>query len=221
MSIHGWVENLRSFQNALLSPEKTKKDKIYQGDRDESKCREILGMKLSISLVSDDSNSTKGRKLANVKSSSKDLVTNLEGHNVALGLVTFGNGVSVETPLTTDFEVIKERIHKMEASGKTPFYKAMQAAYEKHLSKAKQEKVLVIDTDGLPSYESESTILDLGDNLKKEGITIITIGIGEDVNSSFLRRLASTPEDYYFAKAPKDIGTVFSEVTGSLVKKTS
>lgn len=187
----------------------------------EDQYKEILDFEspLFASLISDCSNSVSGSKLAHIKDSSTNLVNDLEGTNTPIGLITFGRGVKVETPLTKKTERIKEKIRAMSASGGTPFYKAMLSSYDYHLKKATNERVMIIDTDGLPSFNSERTILNLGDKLKEDGITIITIGIGKDVNKSFLRKLASTPGDYYFAEAPKDIRKTFEEVTGSLVRK--
>ena len=46
----------------------------------------------------------------------------------------------------------------------------------------------------------------------------LTIGIGEDVNSDFLKRLASSLEDYHFAKASFELKRIYKEVASDLLK---
>lgn len=176
--------------------------------------------RLSLSLVEDCSGSmdTEG-KIDKAKKASIDLVDSLEDREVEIGLVSFGGRVDLETDLMQNFSQLKDAIRRLRAGGNTPFLKAMQVSISSHLEFANGERVLVMDTDGRPSFAGKDEILQLGTSLKEKGVRIVTIGIGEDVNSQFLRRLASTPEDYYFAQAPEDISGVFETVTGSLVRK--
>lgn len=177
---------------------------------------------LTVSLVLDISGSmSSSNKIGKAKEASLEMVNSLRDLSVALGLISFGNQVTLEADLTKDLGRIKSAIKHLNTSGGTPFYEALEFSKQEHLDKTKDESVLVVDTDGKPTTSSEQKILDLGYRIKDEGTKIITIGIGEHVNSSFLRKLASTPEDYHFAKAPDDIKEAFVEVTGLLVEKAS
>lgn len=198
-------------------------DEIFGGANKEEPDLETVNreVNLSVSLIEDGSGSmSNSNKLHNAKKSSINLVDNLKKESVEVGLISFGGKVKVETPLTTNFEKVNDKIRQLTAGGRTPFMKAMIAAQEEHFSRANGRKILVLDTDGKPSYESQSKILDYGEVLKENKVRIITIGIGKDVNENFLRKLASSPEDYYFAEAPEDIGETFREVTGTLVEQS-
>lgn len=176
---------------------------------------------LYVSVNFDRSGSMAGNKIDQAKESTLNMLSSLEDSNVALGLVSFGKAVTLENSVTKNFRKIKESVEGLIARGGTPFYEAMALSKREHLNQTTGEKVLVVDTDGKPTSSCEEAILELGGQIKEEGTRIITIGIGGKVNSSFLRRLASTPEDYHFAKAPKDIRPTLETVTDSIVKKTS
>lgn len=176
---------------------------------------------LSLSLSEDVSNSmNKLNKLHKAKKASIDLVDDLRKVSAEVGLISFGGKVRVEAPLTTDFTKVTNKISQFTAGGGTPFLRAMTVAQKEHFTRANGRKILVMDTDGKPSYKSQDRILSFGEELKQNDVRIITIGIGDKVNGNFLRKLASTPDDYYFAKAPKEIGDTFKEVTGTLVEQS-
>lgn len=174
-----------------------------------------------VSLVKDTSGSMAGEKIQEGKKSLLNLVDSLDDKNVALGLISFGSRVTLETDLTKNFREVRKSIKSLRAGGGTPLFEGIQLSKQEHLDRFDGQKILVIDTDGKPNSTGKDEILAYGQDIKDEGVQIITIGIGGDVNSSFLRRLASTPEDYYFAKAPKDIVDVIQIVTGSLVRKVN
>jgi len=75
---------------------------------------------------------------------------------------------------------------------------------------------MVIATDGQPTDTSEEDILEYANPIKKRGVWIITIGIGKDVNEDFLKKLASSPEDYHFAKASFELKNIYKEVANVL-----
>lgn len=173
----------------------------------------------SISIIADCSESMSGEKIMEAK---KAIVTFLSRCpvDVEIGLITFGGQVQVPAGLTYEHEDLQEIIEKLQTSGHTPFLEGLKQSYKSHIIESRTERHVVLFTDGKPTENSEYKILDYGEKVKQDA-EIKTVGIGNKVNDKFLRRLASTDQDYYFAEAPEDITDTFSEVTGSLVKTAS
>lgn len=169
----------------------------------------------SISIIIDISGSMKGNKMLQAK---RAIISSLEKcpDNVEVGLTTFGLKVTVPAGLTYRHDKLKEITNNLTAKGKTPLLKGLQASYENHILQSKTDNGIVLFTDGKPTESSEAEILHYGDRIKKS-TEIITVGIGKKVNERFLRKLASSREDYYFAEAPKDIFPTLTTAIGSLV----
>ncbi len=170
---------------------------------------------ISIPILIDKSGSMEGVKMLQAK---RAIISSLEEcpDNVEVGLTTFGLKVTVPAGLTYRHDKLKEITDNLTAKGKTPLLKGLEATYENHILKSKTNNSIVLFTDGKPTESSEADILRYGDRIK-ERTEIITVGIGKKVNERFLRKLASSREDYYFAEAPKDIFPTITTAIGSLV----
>lgn len=170
----------------------------------------------SISIVSDCSGSMEGKKMDQAK---KAMVASLDNcpEDLEVGLVCFGGEVSVSAGLTYNHYELQETVRSLIAGGRTPLLKALEAAREKHIIKSHTETGLVIYTDGKPTEAGPKEILRYGKKLKSNGTTIVTVGIGEDVNESFLKSLASSRDDFYYAEAPEEVFSGITEAIGSLV----
>jgi len=91
---------------------------------------------------------------------------------------------------------------------------AIKVAYEDFLKK-KISPIMVIATDGQPTDAAEGEILDYTTSIKNR-VRIITIGIGKDISEAFLKKLASSPEDYHFAGASFELVRIYKEVADIL-----
>jgi len=171
----------------------------------------------SISIIADCSGSMIGEK---IKEAKKAMITFLGRcpADMEIGLITFGGEVKVPAGLSYEHKVLQEIIENLQISGSTPFLRGLKRSYKSHIMESKADSFVILFTDGKPTENSESKILNYGEKVKKEA-RIITVGIGSQVNNTFLRKLASTDQDYYFAEAPEDITDTFREVTGTLVKR--
>lgn len=167
--------------------------------------------RLSLSIEGDISNSMAGEKMDQACTALTTSLTKCP-EDIEVGLVTFGHRAVVQAGLTYQHRKLRSIVNSLSTKGKTPLFDALKASYQSHIEKSKTETGIVIFTDGKPTEASVGEILSYGDKLKNRGTRIITVGIGENVNESFLRKLASSREDYYFAEAPTDI---FSEITSN------
>lgn len=171
----------------------------------------------SIALLLDTSGSMSGEKIEDAKEA---LVSFLQTVNLAeneVALVTVGEQVTWMSGLTQNNSYLEKEINALEAGGGTPIMQAIKAAHEEVLKKGKAKPVMVFATDGMPTDSSEEEILEYATPIKRGGTRIITIGIGEDVNEEFLKRLASSPEDYHFAKASFELKEIYKKVVSGLV----
>lgn len=169
----------------------------------------------SISIQFDSSGSMEGEKIREAKRGVTAFLKNCPEY-VEVGLTTFGSKVTVPAGLTYRHNKLAEITNNLTARGKTPFLRGLKASYENHVLKSKTNNSIVLFTDGKPTETKEAEILRYGDRIKKR-TEIITVGIGKKVNERFLRKLASSREDYYFAEAPKDIFPTITTAIGSLV----
>lgn len=169
--------------------------------------------KYTITLLLDISGSMAGKKIGDAKQAIVEFLrrNDLEGSEV--GLVTFGAAVKTYE-LNYEPSFLEENIRHLEAGGETPMMRAIGTAYE--IMKDKSNRVMVIATDGHPKDAKEGEILEYASSLKRKGLRIITIGIGEDVNKEFLLSLASSREEYHFAAESFELKRIYKKVGDQL-----
>lgn len=172
----------------------------------------------SIVLMLDTSGSMSGKKIDDASEAIISFLekVNLEKNEVAL--VTFGSQIIWTDGLTQNGEYIKKEIKDIAliSDGGTPMMEAIRTACDKVLPKRRAKGVIVLATDGFPTDSPEEEILRYVTPIKKDGVRIITIGIGDDGNKEFLKKLATCPDDYYFAKVSFELRRVYKEVASEL-----
>ncbi len=89
---------------------------------------------------------------------------------------------------------------------------------EKHNSDAR--RVLVLLTDGLPTAPGDEDIIGAtkkaAKSLAESGVDIYAIGLGTNVNQSFIEDLASDKDKSYIAPTKEDLSEIYSDITSSL-----
>ncbi len=191
--------------------ERPKKDKVIAVKKPQ--------LSYSIALLLDTSGSMWGEKIQDAKEALHAFLETLDLDENEVALVNFGDEVTATDGLTQESNYIKKKIGALEANGGTPMMQAIKIAHEEVLKKGGAKPVMVIATDGIPTDSSEEEILDYAAPIKESGTWIITIGIGEDVNKEFLKRLASSPKDYHFAKESFKLKEIYKKVVSGLVIK--
>lgn len=170
----------------------------------------------SIALLMDCSGSMSGEKIIHAH---KALISFLQKVNLSrneVGLIEFGLSAraTVIQKMCHDYQALESGIYQLEPSNGTPLLSAIQLA-DTMLSNCKGKPLIILATDGIPN-EPEDTILEYADQIKAKGIRIITIGIGSDVNSRLLKKLASSPNDYYSADASITLESIYREIAAGL-----
>lgn len=174
----------------------------------------IAYSKNSIVLLLDISASMYGKKIKDAKEALVHFLKSINLTENEVGLVAFGERIRM-SKMSQDHIHLETKINSFGADGGTPIRNAIKTAYEDIL-KEKTSPVMVIATDGQPTDSSEEELLEYAIPIKRRGVRIITIGIGEDVNDKFLKRLASSREDYHFAKASFELKKIYEKVAEAL-----
>ncbi|MFW0777519.1 MAG: VWA domain-containing protein [Rickettsiales bacterium] len=83
------------------------------------------------------------------------------------------------------------------------------------------DKALVLMTDGQNIYSGDNNRTStMCSAVKSQGITLYTIGFGDDVDEALLRACATSPAHYFFAPDEEDLRTVFREIADDLQYNT-
>lgn len=169
---------------------------MNQHGRNRLKTAKAAGKKFADSILTDDS----GNKMAVIGFSSQD-------YSLIWGWT--GNAIKVETPLVANKGTITSAINTMKADGGTDYTDALKKA--KQILDERQDKsrpgYVVFISDGAPGYNGDS-LYDSDWNgskqvaqLKKDGVTIYTIGIALDGNNNqaareYLKSMATSPSHF-------------------------
>lgn len=167
--------------------------------------------------------------LASVKRAAEAFVSRL-GKRDRVGVVTFATNAQIVTPLTPNTTDVASAISRLaipeaEETGSTNSGAAMpyllsEFASDRHNPDAR--KVVVLLTDGLtndPEPDPEAFALAEVLKLKDNDINIFTIGLGEDINDTFLRQMASTPEQYFRTLSAQQVDQIYRDITAAICEE--
>ena len=205
--------------------EKTGKEKNVIIQKGEKAQIESMRKSLDILLLMDTSNSMSWRgALAQEKDACKSLVEEMiDFSQNSVGLIKFGSTAILLYPLGKDVASMVSIIDSIKTSGGTNMIHALGTA-ETELRNSKNERIIIMVTDGAPwydslgDYEAEKKTLDYAGRIKKSGIRLITIGAGDSVKYEFLKKLSS-PGDAYKIENMNVLKETFKEVIDKITEK--
>ena len=90
--------------------------------------------------------------------------------------------------------------------------------------------IMIILTDGAPTRPAKADgktdeayaadyALKIATEAKLDNITVYTIGLGSDVNTTLLMSIANKPEQYYPAASGSDLAKVYQQIANAICKK--
>ena len=180
---------------------------------------EQVGMPTDIALVIDCSGSMSyDNKLSNAKKAATQFLGDID-QSFQVGLVSFQTKAKREMTLTDNFSKLSGKINSLNAGGGNDDEGAIAIARDEVLAHSQNIKVLVFLADGRPA--NMSAMLREADLAKRQDIQIITIGVGNDVDSDLLKQVASTPEDYYFVEESVKLESTFTTLASRLVTEST
>jgi len=186
----------------------------------------ILAIDLSGSINNDGGNPPE--PISSVLKAASAFTSRLEDGD-KVSVVTFATVAELRAALTEAKGAIASAILKLgvdpkDEQGSTNIGDALAVA-ETELSSARHNvdarKVIVLLTDGKanapePTEDAEGYALYAADVLKERGTEIFTIGLGKEVNSTFLKLLATKDKNSFFATDTSALENIYNSISQSI-----
>jgi len=186
----------------------------------------ILAIDLSGSINNDGGNPPE--PISSVLKAASAFTSRLEDGD-KVSVVTFATVAELRAALTEAKDAIASAILKLgvdpkDEQGSTNIGDALAVA-ETELSSARHNvdarKVIVLLTDGKanapePTEDAEGYALYAADVLKERGTEIFTIGLGKEVNSTFLKLLATKDKNSFFATDTSALENIYNSISQSI-----
>ena len=143
-----------------------------------------------VALIIDKSSSMEGRKIELARLSAIGVVDHLRPQD-SIGVLIFDNSFQWAVPMrhAEDKSLIKRLISGITPDGGTQIAPALAEAYRHVLPSRATYKHVVLLTDGI-SEEGDS--MELAKEAAAHQVTISTVGLGQDVNRTYLEKVADT-----------------------------
>lgn len=186
----------------------------------------LLGIDLSGSMNNDGANPPE--PITSALTAASGFVTRLSEDD-QIGVVTFATEAETAVPLTSDKSAANRLISSLGISpaAETGFTNTVEALEEmkaelnsdRHSGDARRAAVLL--TDGLPTGRVESEVLiaealSVAKDMQENGVTLYVIGLGENVDRTFVYGLVENPEQAYFAANGSQLDQIYQTITGDL-----
>ncbi len=177
--------------------------------------------------------------LTSVKEAASLFVESLYGED-KVGVLSFATSASspIDSGLSSDIDNTIAAIDSIQilenGTQFTNIYDALRGARQELLSADNSNKVLILLTDGDPTYPRDpegktedddklyarkSALLE-AQKARQDGINIFTIGLGEEVNEDFLKQLTFSQSNYFKAPTANDLKSIYSSISTAICKET-
>jgi len=181
-----------------------------------------------------DLSGTSGTKLSNAKSSAKRFIDILSNNSTnRAGLSSFSTEGTIDAPVSNNWASIKTEITNLNSSGDTctecGIFKGNSNLHQN--GRAGNKNIMILLTDGRanviqgsPNKVSETVaenaaIKEAKTSHKNDGTIIFTIGLGTNVNSSFLKEIASvTGGKYYASPTTSQLNNIYDQISQIIAK---
>lgn len=166
---------------------------------------------LSVALVLDRSGSMEGNKIAQARESLIRFVSLMEKEDRA-SLLTFNDTVTQLLPLTDARESLRKSILAVQPGGHTALYDAISKGVETVKGVTGRRAVIVL-TDG----KANRGALDIGQAIEistKAYVSVYVVGLGEDVRTARLERIArETGGTYFFTPSADGLAAIYETIS--------
>ncbi|TFG49163.1 MAG: VWA domain-containing protein [Candidatus Brocadiia bacterium] len=201
----------------LLLADKTQTDYLKVGLTGFEMPSEKDRAPVNISIVIDKSGSMSGEKIEKAKEAAIMVIRYLNPRDI-ISVTAYDSTVKVILPATevSDIGGIIRKIRHIEAGGSTALYEGVRQGAEevkKYLSENRVNRIVLL-SDGLANVgpDSPDDLGALGRKLIKKGISVTTIGLGENFNEDLMTKLAFNSDgNHYFAENPRDLEKIFDK----------
>jgi Ca-activated chloride channel family protein len=178
---------------------------------------------LNLAVVLDRSGSMTGAKLEKTKQAAMQLVDRLAPNDI-FSLVIFSDEarVLVSAQKVEDKDALKEKIESIEADGSTALYSGVKMGADQlqEFFSSKRINRVILLSDGLANVgpSSPRELRRLGSQLAERGMSVTTIGVGDDYNEDLMAGLAEASDaNYYYVKDTEKLPEIFAKELGELL----
>lgn len=187
------------------------------------KAKQKKRMPINLAIVLDRSGSMSGAKLEQAKQAACYLVEQLDPSDV-LSVVLYDTEVQVAMHaerVGNRSAKIQKMIRGIQTGGSTALYGGVEAGgreLEEFLSKERINRVMLL-SDGIANVgpSSNREIANLGNRLSRKGMSVTTIGLGDDYNETLMTALAEASDaNYYYVADVEELPKVFKKELGEL-----
>ena len=179
---------------------------------------------MNLAIVLDRSGSMEGAKLEKARQAAAMAVDKLADDDI-FSLVTYDSDTNLliapERVGGRDHrEELKARIHRIQAGGSTALHAGVVLGAKQVRRFFERERVnrVILLSDGIANVgpSSTSALAGLGRELRSDGITVSTIGLGDDYNEDLMTALAEASNaNYYYVKDAEKLPGIFAEELGA------
>ena len=178
---------------------------------------------LNLAVVLDRSGSMTGAKLEKTKQAAMQLVDRLAPSDI-FSLVIFSDEARLLVPAqhVEDKDALKEKIESIQADGSTALYAGVKMGADQlgeFFSNKRINRVILL-SDGLANVgpSSPRELRRLGTQLAERGMSVTTIGVGDDYNEDLMAGLAEASDaNYYYVQDTEKLPEIFAKELGELL----
>jgi Ca-activated chloride channel homolog len=126
-----------------------------------------------------------------------------------------------------DREALKAQVQRIEPGGSTALYAGVEAGGKQLLkidSRTERINRVILLSDGLANVgpSSTSALKGLGRSLSRQGVSVTTIGVGDDYNEDLMAGLAEASDaNYYYVQDAEKLPEIFAKELGGLQTVTA
>jgi Ca-activated chloride channel family protein len=212
-------------QRAILAG--GRREVVLKIDLEAAECRNIQRLPLNLAVVLDRSGSMTGAKIEKARQAAMGLIDQLSPRDT-VALVAYESEVDVLYPSQAleNRESLKNRIARIEPGGSTALYAGVETGAEqlqKFLQRDRLNRVILL-SDGIANVGPSSTaeLKELGRRLARRGISVTTIGVGDDYNEDLMAGLAEASDaNYYYVQDAEKLPDIFAKELGALFAITA
>lgn len=178
---------------------------------------------VNLALVIDKSGSMAGERIERAREAALEAVRRLAADDI-VSLVVYDSQARTLVPARRvgDGRALEQAIRGIQAGGYTALFAGVSegaAEVRRHLESGAVPRIVLL-SDGLANVgpSSPDDLGRLGAALRREGISVTTVGLGLDFNEDLMARLAQRSDgNHYFVEHSRDLPRIFRQELGEVL----